>query len=101
MLAAEVFVGKTTFHFGLIKILVASHPTCTSVVGRVVVVSALLLLTSMLEIVALRVATALVEAALFLLKISSAVTRVMPTLVSSVKVATFVVATFPEDTLVV
>jgi hypothetical protein len=101
---SEIFVGKTTLNFRLIKILVGAHPACASVVGRIVVISALLLLllSTMLEIVALGVATSLVEAALFLLKISTAIASVVvTTLVSTVEVSTFViVATFPEGTLV-
>ena len=102
---SEIFVGKTTLNFRLIKILVGAHPASASVVGRIVVISALLLLlllSTMLEIVALGVATSLVEAALFLLKISTAIASVVvTTLVSTVEVSTFVVvATFPEGTLV-
>jgi hypothetical protein len=101
---SEIFVGKTTLNFRLIKILVGAHPASAGVVGRIVVISALLLLllSTMLEIVALGVATSLVEAALFLLKISTAVASVVvTTLVSTVEVSTFVVvATFPEGTLV-
>jgi hypothetical protein len=101
---SEIFVGKTALNFRLIKILVGAHPASACVVGRIVVISALLLLllSTMLEIVALGVATSLVEAALFLLKISTAIASVVvTTLVSTVEVSTFVVvATFPEGTLV-
>jgi hypothetical protein len=101
---SEIFVGKTGLNFRLIKILVGAHPASASVVGRIVVISALLLLllSTMLEIVALGEATSLVEAALFLLKISTAIACVVvTTLVSTVEVSTFVVvATFPEGTLV-
>jgi hypothetical protein len=99
---SEILVGKTSLNFRVIEILVVAHPASTSVARRIVVVSALLLLSSVLEIVALGVATGLVEAALFLLKISTAITSVMSTLVSTVEVSTFVivVATFPEATLV-
>jgi hypothetical protein len=99
---SEILVGKTSLNFRVIEILVVAHPASTSVARRIVVVSALLLLSSVLEIVALGVATGLVKAAFFLLKISTAITRVMSTLVSTVEVSTFVivVATFPEATLV-
>ena len=101
---SEIFVGKTALDFRVIKILVGAHPASASVVGRIVVISALLLLllSTMLEIVALGVATSLVEAAFFLLKISTAVASVVvTTLVSTVEVSTFVVvATFPKGTLV-
>lgn len=99
---SEILVGKTSLDFRVIEILVVAHPASTSVARRIVVVSALLLLSSVLEIVALGVATGLVEAAFFLLKISTAITSVMSTLVSTVEVSTFVivVATFPEATLV-
>lgn len=101
---SEIFVGKTALNFRVIEILVCAHPASASVVGRIVVISALLLLLStMLEIVALGVATSLVEAALFLLKISTAAIAsvVVTTLVSTIEVSTFVVvATFPEGTLV-
>ena len=97
-----IFVEKTTFNFRIIEILVVAHPASTKVVRRVVVISTLLLLSSVLEVVALGVPAALVEAAFFLLKISPAIAIVMPTLVSTVEVSTFVVvvATFPEGTLV-
>lgn len=109
MLTAKVsviFVGKAPFNLRLLEILVAAHSVGTGVVGRVVVISALLLLlllSSMLEIVALRVPAALVEAAFFLLKISSSIASVMPSLESTIEVATFVVvvSTFPVDNLVV
>ncbi len=101
---SEIFVGKTALNFRVIEILVGAHPASASVVGRIVVISALLLLllSTMLEIVALGVATSLVEAALFLLKISTAIASVVvTTLVSTIEVSTFVVvATFPEGTLV-
>ena len=86
---SEIFVGKTALNFRVIEILVGAHPASASVVGRIVVISALLLLSTMLEIVALGVATRLVEAALFLLKISTAIASVVvTTLVSTIEVST-------------
>lgn len=102
-LLAEIsvrLVGITSLGFKILEILVVVS-VGTPVVVVVGALLLLLLLAPMLEVVALRVPpTVLVVAAFFLLKIASAITSVIPALVSAVEV-TFVVATFPVATLVV